>query len=97
MRFLKIVNTFVFDFLNSGNFPKINHSRCQGEGRDLPGMENIVEKWCFSEGSICCSNISKNSLQFDFSIESLAKIFKYLTKFLGNLCISTNPAVVSET
>ena len=75
MRFLKIVNTFVFDFLNSGNFPKINHSRCQGEGRDLPGMENIVEKWCFSEGSICCSNISKNSLKFDFSIEFLAKIF----------------------
>ena len=44
MRFLKIVKNFLFDFLKSGNFLKINHRRRQGEDRDLPGMEKNCRK-----------------------------------------------------
>ena len=52
MRILKIVKNVLFDFINSGNFPRINHRRRQGEGRDLPWMEKLSKNGVIPGGSV---------------------------------------------
>ena len=49
MRFLKIVKMFLFDFINSGNFPKINHRRRKGEGKDHNEWKKLSKKVLFPE------------------------------------------------
>ena len=51
VRFLKIIKTFLFDFIKSGNFPEINHMRSQGEDREPPEW-NKLKKRVISESSI---------------------------------------------
>ena len=62
----------------------------QGTSPPPPEIEKMLQKTgVISEGSIFSNNFSKNHLKFNYSIESLSKIF---SKFPNNLCFSSKRA-----
>ena len=91
MKFLKIVKTYLISKIQE-TFLKEIIVAAAGNAGISPEWKKMPKNGVISEGSIFFNNISKNSLKFYFSIEFLAKIFKFFSKFLSNLCISPNPA-----
>ena len=58
-----------------------------------PEIEKMLQKTgVIQKGSIFSNNFSKSHSKFNFSIESLSKIFKIFSKFPKNLCFSSKRA-----